>query len=123
MPATPQAVSVLSHFTTVQLSSLYLDLLKDRLYADAASDPARQAAQSILWECLRSLTSTLAPICPFTAEDVYQYSSKLILPEAAASEYWAKATDKGLVSGSPSDQEAFVPSSVFDSQYPRVSGP
>lgn len=46
-------------FCNVELSAFYLDVLKDRLYASAASDPARRAAQTVLYE----VTSTLREFC------------------------------------------------------------
>ncbi len=54
------------------MSSLYLDVLKDRLYTAGRTSKLRRSAQSVLYEILRSLTGLLAPVCPFTAEEIYQ---------------------------------------------------
>ena len=59
-------------FCAVDLSSLYLDILKDRLYASASDSEARRSAQTALFEILSSLTRALAPILVHTAEEVWQ---------------------------------------------------
>jgi isoleucyl-tRNA synthetase len=64
---------LLVDFVTVDLSALYSDVTKDRLYCDAADSPARRAAQVVLYECLRALATLAAPILCFTAEDIWSY--------------------------------------------------
>jgi isoleucyl-tRNA synthetase len=59
-------------FCTVDLSSVYLDILKDRLYIEAPTSGSRRSAQTAIWTILRGLTSILAPIAPFTAEEIYE---------------------------------------------------
>ena len=63
----------LHNFCAVDLSALYLDILKDRLYTSAAADPARRAAQTACYEILQALTRLMAPILSFTAEEVWGY--------------------------------------------------
>ena len=60
------------NFCTVDLSNLYLDILKDRLYASAADSTLRRSAQTALYEILSALTRMLAPIIVHTAEEVWQ---------------------------------------------------
>src|SRR5690606_12479143 len=55
-------------FITVELSSFYLDVLKDRLYAEEPTGPDRRAAQFVLSRLHDVLTRLLAPIIPHTAE-------------------------------------------------------
>ncbi|MEW5705907.1 MAG: isoleucine--tRNA ligase [Actinomycetota bacterium] len=62
--------SVYSFFTN-ELSSLYLDILKDRLYASAANSVDRRAAQTVLFEILVTFVKALAPILAFTCEEVW----------------------------------------------------
>jgi isoleucyl-tRNA synthetase len=64
---------LLVDFVTVDLSALYSDVIKDRLYCDAVDSPARRAAQVVLYECLRALATIAAPILCFTAEDIWAY--------------------------------------------------
>ena len=60
------------NYCSVDLSSLYLDILKDRLYASAAASVERRSAQTALYEILSSLIRMLAPIIAHTAEEVWQ---------------------------------------------------
>ncbi|MCE5324648.1 isoleucine--tRNA ligase [bacterium] len=60
------------NFCAVDLSSLYLDILKDRLYASAQSSHERRSAQTALYEILSALTRLLAPIISHTAEEAWQ---------------------------------------------------
>jgi isoleucyl-tRNA synthetase len=63
----------LLNFCAVDLSALYLDILKDRLYTGAAGGPARRAAQTACYQILMALTRLVAPILSFTAEEVWGY--------------------------------------------------
>ena len=60
-------------FCNAELSTVYLDVIKDRLYCSAPGDPTRRAAQTVLYEALRTLTPLLAPIVPFTSDEVWEY--------------------------------------------------
>jgi isoleucyl-tRNA synthetase len=62
----------LHQFCAVEMSALYLDVLKDRLYVSQAASQARRSAQSTLWEVLQALTLLMAPILSFTAEEVWE---------------------------------------------------
>jgi isoleucyl-tRNA synthetase len=64
-------------FCAGELSSLYLDVRKDRLYCDPPASPERRAAQTVLYRALRVVTTALAPICCFTAEEAWQHMPKL----------------------------------------------
>jgi isoleucyl-tRNA synthetase len=60
-------------FCAVELSSFYLDVLKDRLYAEAPSSAGRRGAQFVLARLHDHLTRLLAPIIPHTAEESWDY--------------------------------------------------
>jgi isoleucyl-tRNA synthetase len=60
-------------FCVVDMSSLYLDVLKEILYVSAPAATARRSAQTTLYEILNFLTRLLAPIISFTAEDIWQW--------------------------------------------------
>lgn len=62
-------------YCVTDLSSFYLDVLKDRLYADAADSLGRRSAQTVLAEVLTTLVRLMAPILSFTAEEVWQFMS------------------------------------------------
>ncbi|UCD35377.1 MAG: isoleucine--tRNA ligase, partial [Nitrospiraceae bacterium] len=60
-------------FCIMDMSSFYLDILKDRLYTSGADDPDRRAAQAVIYKILISLTKIIAPILSFTAEEIWQH--------------------------------------------------
>ena len=64
-------VQQLVNFCAVDLSALYLDIVKDRLYCSAATDSGRRAAQTTLREIVETLTRLMAPILSFTAEEIW----------------------------------------------------
>ncbi|MCX8072508.1 MAG: isoleucine--tRNA ligase [Candidatus Binatia bacterium] len=68
-----QVVQNLVNFCAVDLSALYLDIVKDRLYTAAPASRARRAAQTVLFELLDTLVRVMAPILSFTAEEVFSY--------------------------------------------------
>lgn len=59
----------LNQFCAVDLSSLYVDITKDRMYCDRPDSPRRRATQTVMHRVLNALSRLLAPICPFTAEE------------------------------------------------------
>ena len=64
-------VRAIHDFCVVSMSSFYLDVLKDRLYASAASSPERRSAQTALFRIGRLLSMLIATVLPFTADEVY----------------------------------------------------
>jgi isoleucyl-tRNA synthetase len=60
-------------FCSVELSSFYLDVLKDRLYAELPDGPDRRAARFVLARLHDVLTRLVAPILPHTAEELWDY--------------------------------------------------
>ena len=61
----------LTEFAAQDLSALHFDVRKDSLYCDAASDPTRRAARTVMAACFDHLVRWMAPICPFTAEEAW----------------------------------------------------
>src|SRR5881392_843572 len=64
----------LNQFCAVDLSSLYVDITKDRMYCDAADSPRRRATQRVMHEIFGALSRLLAPVLAFTAEEAWRYS-------------------------------------------------
>ena len=73
-----RAYQALNEFTNTDLSALYLDVTKDRLYTLAPDAAARRSAQTAIWRIAEALTRLIAPILSFTADEVWQY-----LPQVA----------------------------------------
>ncbi len=66
------ATQAVHRFSTVTLSSLYLDILKDRLYTSLPDAPERRSAQTAMRIILDGLVRLMAPVLCFTAEEVWQ---------------------------------------------------
>lgn len=60
------------NFCTVDLSAIYLDILKDRLYTEKADSKLRRSAQTAMYEILTTLVRLVAPVLCFTSEEVWQ---------------------------------------------------
>ena len=63
----------LNQFCAVDLSSLYVDITKDRMYCDALDSPRRRATQTAMRQIFDALCVLLAPILVFTAEEAWGY--------------------------------------------------
>ncbi len=66
----------LHNFCVVDMSNFYLDVLKDRLYVEAADSKTRKAAQTTIYIILCAVARMLAPVIPFTMEEVWQFIPK-----------------------------------------------
>ncbi len=64
----------LNQFCAVDLSSLYVDITKDRMYCDAPEAPRRRATQAAMHRIFDTLCRLLAPILAFTADEAWQYA-------------------------------------------------
>jgi isoleucyl-tRNA synthetase len=63
----------LYNFATVELSSLYFDIIKDRLYTSAPKSLERRAAQTALYEIVIRLSRLMAPLLAFTADEIWEH--------------------------------------------------
>ncbi len=61
------------NFCSVDMSSFYLDVLKDRLYTARDGSLARRSAQTAMYRILDALTRLIAPVLSFTAEDIWAH--------------------------------------------------
>ena len=62
----------LSDFCTTELSKLYIDITKDRVYAEGATSFARRSAQTAMYYIVSAMTRLMAPLLAFTAEEIWQ---------------------------------------------------
>ncbi|MBL9171112.1 MAG: isoleucine--tRNA ligase [Verrucomicrobiales bacterium] len=63
----------IAQFTAVELSSVYHDVVKDRLYTDAANSPRRRSTQTALARLVTGLCHVLSPILAFTADEAWEF--------------------------------------------------
>ena len=67
-----QIFHTLNRFVTVELSALYIDIVKDRLYTFAPAHPARRSTQTAIFRIADGLTRLIAPILPVTADELWK---------------------------------------------------
>ena len=63
----------ISQFAAVELSAIYHDTVKDRLYTDSANSPRRRATQTVLHRMASGLCQMLSPILMFTADEAWEF--------------------------------------------------
>ena len=61
------------NFCAVEMSALYLDVVKDRLYCDPAASTGRRSAQTVLYAVLDDLVRLLVPVLAFTTEEIWRH--------------------------------------------------
>ena len=64
----------LNQFCAVDLSAVYVDITKDRMYCDAPDSPRRRASQSVMKTCFDSVNCLLAPVLAFTTEEAWGHA-------------------------------------------------
>jgi isoleucyl-tRNA synthetase len=64
--------SLLYNFCTVEMSSIYMDVLKDRMYCDSTNSLSRRSGQTVMYEILSALVRLLAPVLVHTAEEAWE---------------------------------------------------
>ncbi len=69
-------IHALVRLMTIDLSSFYLDVIKDRLYTLSPSDPLRVETQRVLYYTVAALTRAISPVLVFTTDEVYEHMPK-----------------------------------------------
>jgi isoleucyl-tRNA synthetase len=68
-----RAYQALNEYVNADLSALYLDVVKDRLYTFAPNSTERRSAQTAMWRIAEAVTRLIAPILSFTADEVWEH--------------------------------------------------
>ncbi len=88
------------NFCTVDLSAIYLDILKDRLYTSVPGSVERRAAQTAMYDILVTLAAMLSPVLSFTTEEVWQHMPKAKgMPESVQMVLWPQERRDWLDAG------------------------
>lgn len=83
------------NFCSVEMSSYYLDILKDRLYAYKADSFERRSAQTAMYEIMLDLVVMIAPVLSFTMEEVWQFMKKpASMPESVFMMPWPECKEE-----------------------------
>lgn len=67
------AYHAINNFCAIDLSKLYVDITKDRVYTERADSVARRSAQTVMYTVISGMTRLMAPILAFTAEEIWQH--------------------------------------------------
>ncbi len=85
------------NFCAIDLSSIYLDILKDRVYTAKPDSVERRAAQTAMYEILDTLVRLVSPVLTFSAEEVWQHMPKVAgMPESIQLADWPAARSEYL---------------------------
>jgi len=76
-----RAFSTLNHFLTNELSGIYMDICKDRLYCDTKESQSRRAAQSAMTQISKSMLGLIAPVLTYTADEIIDYAPAIFRGE------------------------------------------
>ena len=76
------------HFCTIELSSFYLDIMKNKLYTDHPDSPDRRSAQTAMHIIADGLCKALSPLIPFTTDEVWENFRKPDAPESVHLSEW-----------------------------------
>jgi isoleucyl-tRNA synthetase len=68
-----RAFRLLHDFCAVQISAIYGNAMKDRLYCDAPNSPLRRRCQTVMHRMLLALTKLLAPMIVFTVDETWEF--------------------------------------------------
>jgi isoleucyl-tRNA synthetase len=71
-----EVYETLNNFCAVELSALYVDITKDRMYCDRADSPRRRATQAVMAACFEAVAKLLAPILAYTADEAWEFSGR-----------------------------------------------
>ena len=97
------------NFCSVEMSSYYLDILKDRLYAYKADSFARRSAQTAMYEIMLDLVVMIAPVLSFTMEEVWQFMKKpASMPESVFMMPWPECKEEYIDEALESKWDNFI---------------
>lgn len=82
------------NFCTIDLSNIYFDILKDKLYCSHPGDPGRKAAQTVMYQLIHGLVVMLTPVLAFTSEEIWSHLKREGQPESVQLLNWPAESDQ-----------------------------
>jgi isoleucyl-tRNA synthetase len=73
-----KGLNKLNHFLVAELSNIYIDICKDKMYCDAVNSTTRMASASAMAMILKAFINTLAPVLTYTMDELVQHSPEII---------------------------------------------
>jgi isoleucyl-tRNA synthetase len=108
----------INQFCAVDLSSLYVDITKDRMYCDLASSHRRRATQTVVHRVFDALVRLIAPVLVFTAEESWRFFGK---PDSVHLQTFPEYDHSQIDSGALEDVEALLQARSIVSQSIEVA--
>lgn len=97
------------NFCSIEMSSYYLDILKDRLYVYKADSFERRSAQTAMYEIMLDLVVMIAPVLSFTMEEVWQFMKKpASMPESVFMMPWPECKEEYIDEALESKWDNFI---------------
>ncbi|NMA63834.1 MAG: isoleucine--tRNA ligase [Syntrophomonadaceae bacterium] len=84
------------NFCTIDMSAVYFDIIKDRLYTSPEAAPERRAAQTVLYEVIQAVVRMLTPVLAFTTEEIWQYLRREDEPASVQMTDWPRVNEQYL---------------------------
>jgi isoleucyl-tRNA synthetase len=93
-----QPMTLIHQFCDNELSSFYIDVSKDKLYADGEHAKSRRSIRTVMWEVLSTITRMMSPVLSFTAEEIWQQMREMdpSLPQSVLLTDWPTDLSEGL---------------------------
>jgi len=93
-----QPMTLIHQFCDNELSSFYIDVSKDKLYADAENARSRLSIRTVMWETLCAVTRMMSPVLSYTAEEIWQNMRDMdpSLPESVFLSDWPGVLNEGV---------------------------
>jgi len=93
-----QPMTLIHQFCDNELSSFYIDVSKDKLYADGEHAKSRRSIRTVMWEVLSTITRMMSPVLSFTAEEIWQQMREMdpSLPQSVFLTDWPSNVGEGL---------------------------
>ena len=93
-----QPMTLIHQFCDNELSSFYIDVSKDELYADGEHAKSRRSIRTVMWEVLSTITRMMSPVLSFTAEEIWQQMREMdpSLPQSVFLTDWPSNVGEGL---------------------------
>ena len=99
----------LQNFCVVDLSNVYLDIAKDRLYVSAADSFRRRSCQTVMALVLERLAGMIAPVLSHMAEDIWQHLPYPVAEDSVFLRGWPRPIPAGVPSPAPKARRSMRP--------------
>ena len=93
-----QPMTLIHQFCDNELSSFYIDVSKDTLYAESEHSRSRRSIRTVMWTVLKTMTQMMSPVLSFTSEEIWQQMREMdpSLPKSVLLTDWPESLSEGI---------------------------